>query len=620
MGSKFRNFKKQKNNNKLHKQCVTLTSSDEDVQHVNNVSLNKRRSVSNNLKESPAKGTPKKMQTPKDILEKMKVTEEELQYRKKESTKLNNMQNESKMFKCTKCQFNFETLITEHSIVFTHPLMDVLMCSDCCEYYGNGDFSLDSDNEDKYCRWCGEGGTIFTCSKCICGFCSICVKKHFGKLELKRVQEEDDWLCYFCNPKPLWHLRFICSLAKKKCVEKIEKTSRTPSKNNLITICTNSKSKNESKQVESEGSSSSESEAFQSTEKEKQKAHRKSNKKKLMKRKRANLSDSLGSNHSSKQKPQSKKVKHNIDSDSDGFFAQKRTKGSPHLELLDEEIEESSKSKKAKTIEKLEELLKLSQYQMVFSSNWSKKKLTEIRKGLEGDGNIHVKKELEKIKWYFSTVASYFVGFSNSIDSLEKEYHCTEEKLEPEPDSAACSSSYAPVLKFLDFVVNQVNMFNEKGISLNDLMQCELYEDNKIIGLRKKNVEKNHDSSKSEPDGVNTNDKVPPETTSKEQEPSTTNLAETVEPKSTAEEKPSKETHDKQTTAENNKIDGKQINNSNANKSDSDSDEPTLRICLSELDESKDSSKAEEKEKEDFSQTPLRDEDIETIINILKEP
>lgn len=117
---------------------------------------------------------------------------------------------------CTKCDRDLKSLICEGRIVPEHPLLKVLYCQPCCDYYGNGEFSLDEDEEDKYCRWCGRGGKLFLCSKCICGFCASCIKKHFGNDVLTAVKNDDDWMCFFCEPKPLWRLRQICSYAIEK--------------------------------------------------------------------------------------------------------------------------------------------------------------------------------------------------------------------------------------------------------------------------------------------------------------------------------------------------------------------------------------------------------------------
>lgn len=166
--------------------------------------------------------------TVKLMKEQMKLCDEEITYRKDYFSK-NDEKEHMKYFRCTKCGKSFQKNIACGESIPIHPLLDVLLCTSCCDYYGDGNFSLDSEGEDKYCRWCGEGGTIFSCSKCICAFCENCVKKHFGEKTLHEVQNDDDWVCYFCNPKPLWYLRYIKSLAEKISLQNKNEPS---SKNN----------------------------------------------------------------------------------------------------------------------------------------------------------------------------------------------------------------------------------------------------------------------------------------------------------------------------------------------------------------------------------------------------
>lgn len=44
---------------------------------------------------------------------------------------------------------------------------------ECASFYGDGYFSADEDGDDKYCRWCGQGGTLYLCSSCSCAFCKV---------------------------------------------------------------------------------------------------------------------------------------------------------------------------------------------------------------------------------------------------------------------------------------------------------------------------------------------------------------------------------------------------------------------------------------------------------------
>lgn len=140
-------------------------------------------------------------------------SDEELKYRNKNFKNVDLLADYADKLKCTKCNTNFKSDIEEGREVYSHPLLKVLMCKNCCSYYGNGDFSLDEDDEDKYCRWCGEGGTLFLCSKCICGFCPKCIKKHFGIEKRKEIENDDDWICFFCSPEMLYDLRAICAFA-----------------------------------------------------------------------------------------------------------------------------------------------------------------------------------------------------------------------------------------------------------------------------------------------------------------------------------------------------------------------------------------------------------------------
>lgn len=81
-----------------------------------------------------------------------------------------------------------------------HPLLNVPVCSDCWNAYHSGEFVIEDENE-LYCRWCGEGGKLVLCESCPKSFCVECIKRNFGEAEKCRVlQLEDRWSCFLCVP------------------------------------------------------------------------------------------------------------------------------------------------------------------------------------------------------------------------------------------------------------------------------------------------------------------------------------------------------------------------------------------------------------------------------------
>jgi len=99
------------------------------------------------------------------------------------------------------------------------------MCSDCARIYndggenGDGEWELDGDGDEILCRWCGDGGELMLCdapagqggaragARCPKGFCTECVEKALGgAAELKRIQGQESWTCFACDPAPLQRL------------------------------------------------------------------------------------------------------------------------------------------------------------------------------------------------------------------------------------------------------------------------------------------------------------------------------------------------------------------------------------------------------------------------------
>jgi len=87
----------------------------------------------------------------------------------------------SRMLYCTACDHDIREEIIERSKVYSHPVLKVLICKECLDFYGDGYFELDKDGSHKYCRWCGQGGRLFCCSSCPCTFCKECIKRNFGR-------------------------------------------------------------------------------------------------------------------------------------------------------------------------------------------------------------------------------------------------------------------------------------------------------------------------------------------------------------------------------------------------------------------------------------------------------
>ncbi|CAG2060891.1 unnamed protein product, partial [Timema podura] len=103
-------------------------------------------------------------------------TNEELKYRRKRFPDVAKVIEEN--VKCTSCTRYLKELIIEGKNVYRHPTLNVLLCQKCSGFYDDGDFSVDEDGTDKYCRWCGQGGMLYCCAKCTCAFCKVsCTKK-----------------------------------------------------------------------------------------------------------------------------------------------------------------------------------------------------------------------------------------------------------------------------------------------------------------------------------------------------------------------------------------------------------------------------------------------------------
>lgn len=142
---------------------------------------------------------------------KPKVLQEEVKYREELLPDVKGIINKNLL--CTSCNCSVRQLVQKGK-PRSHPFLDTLLCEKCHQFYGDGEFSVDEDGSDKYCRWCGQGGTLYLCCKCSAGFCKKCIKRNLPRAVLKEV-EADDWECFLCNLKPLYELRAYSWAAQK---------------------------------------------------------------------------------------------------------------------------------------------------------------------------------------------------------------------------------------------------------------------------------------------------------------------------------------------------------------------------------------------------------------------
>ncbi|GBN38069.1 Transcriptional regulator ATRX, partial [Araneus ventricosus] len=92
-----------------------------------------------------------------------------------------------------------------------HIRLNVIICSDCYDFYGTSEFSQDESGNYNYCTWCGNGGKLFLCDYCPNTFCSTCVRRNFGRAAVSEMTKEG-WKCYCCDPSKLNHKVAFCDL------------------------------------------------------------------------------------------------------------------------------------------------------------------------------------------------------------------------------------------------------------------------------------------------------------------------------------------------------------------------------------------------------------------------
>ncbi|XP_030836553.1 transcriptional regulator ATRX isoform X1 [Strongylocentrotus purpuratus] len=85
---------------------------------------------------------------------------------------------------------------------FRHPVLSVVICKGCFEFYNKSLWKTDEDGIEEECAWCGQGGSLSCCDFCCKTFCKDCIAFNLGTDELKRILKKK-WRCYVCDPRPL---------------------------------------------------------------------------------------------------------------------------------------------------------------------------------------------------------------------------------------------------------------------------------------------------------------------------------------------------------------------------------------------------------------------------------
>lgn len=114
---------------------------------------------------------------------------------------------------------------------------------------------MDEDGKETYCSLCGEGGSVVCCDSCEKTFCFNCMARISGNNFLKLLLDssnEDEWLCYCCNPTPIAsYQELAASLLQLLSIRKTQR-QKTPKKSMSMPAFNSKEFVHASNSVESE--------------------------------------------------------------------------------------------------------------------------------------------------------------------------------------------------------------------------------------------------------------------------------------------------------------------------------------------------------------------------------
>ncbi|KAG5880227.1 hypothetical protein JTB14_014732 [Gonioctena quinquepunctata] len=116
---------------------------------------------------------------------------------------------------CTACNLHLGSALNSVKNVYVHPLLQVIVCKECFEFYSSGCFERDEDGSEMFCRWCGQGGQVVCCSACPMVFCKFCIRTNMGVARYAEIRDADEWKCFSCDRSQTTALRLQCYMFAK---------------------------------------------------------------------------------------------------------------------------------------------------------------------------------------------------------------------------------------------------------------------------------------------------------------------------------------------------------------------------------------------------------------------